>query len=178
VTGISTTSLAVTGANAAVAGTLTAAGVKVGGTDPLTAVQVVTAWAPVKGSTASSNLSSITVGAAQFTRVNKQVTAQLNGVQLTFTGANATAPITLPAGHVPTVAAAANVAFTLASGTSNLYTGSTNNRVGNLYVQTGGLTASGSVIADPTTSNLLFTLANFQPGTWTCDAVLITYTIA
>jgi hypothetical protein len=154
-----TTSIACS--NLATTGTVTVAG-----TDPLFSNKDWAAWTP----TADSN-ATLTTNYARFCSTNKRATVEFS-VQLVFAVTAQTASISLPLGHVIKNTTSATQLYSKSTG-SNVYT-NTQGIVGS--VVTFG-NAFGSVVADSSTSKLIFQLSSFIPGTWSAIGI-VSYELA
>jgi hypothetical protein len=144
-----TTSIACS--NLSTAGTVTIAG-----TDPLYSNKDWVDWTP----TASDSNLTLVVNYARACSTNRRATLEFS-VQMAFAASSGTTSITLPSGQVVNRTTSATQLFSKSSG-SNVFT--------NLQAIIGTVptigVAVGSVVADSSTSKLLFQLTNFLPGTW------------
>lgn len=134
----------------------TAGTVTIAGTDPLYSNKDWFSWSPT---TSDSNVT-LTVSYARACSTNKRATLEFS-VQMAFAASSGTTSISLPSGHVVNNTTSATQLFSKATG-SNVFT---NYQAVRGTVPTIG-TAVGSIVADSSTSKLLFQLTNFIPGTW------------
>lgn len=139
----------------------TAGSVTIAGTDPFFSNKDWASWMPAIDSNAT-----LTVSYARACSTNKRATVEYS-LQMAFAASAQTASITLPATHLVKYTTSAAQTFIKSTG-SNTFKN---------YLSISGSvptvgTAIGGVVADSSTSRLIFQLTNFIPGTWSCTGNL------